>query len=30
MKPYGFLIGEIECSTKNKSLILRLKHFFRL
>lgn len=30
MKPYGFLIGEIECSTKNKSLFLRLKHFFRL
>jgi predicted PurR-regulated permease PerM len=30
MKPYGFLIGEIECSTKKKSLVLRIKHFFKL
>lgn len=30
LKPYGFLIGEIECSTKNNSLLLRIKHFFRL
>jgi predicted PurR-regulated permease PerM len=30
MKPYGFLIGEIECSTKKNSLVLRIKHFFRL
>jgi predicted PurR-regulated permease PerM len=30
LKPYGFLIGEIECSTKKNSLALRIKHFFRL
>jgi predicted PurR-regulated permease PerM len=30
MMPYGFLIGEIESSTKNNSLVLRIKHFFRL
>lgn len=29
MKPYGFLIGEIECSTKNNTMLLRIKHFFK-